>query len=887
MTTNRKYAVAAAMLAILTINALEIDNCRLIPEAQKAFWNKENFKIPEHMTVSYPVAAKTEAELLAEFIRDRFPAVKVSLSLPGETALCRLEISETGVPGSDEGYKLIIDRQGIILRARSVRGLYYGVRTVENLLRNNRGTELPGVEIEDYPSLELRGVYMVARFLRSGDVPRFVRLIKMLGGLKYNALLLEFGENLPLGNSPFTARREPTLTLKALELIKRTAAENHIEIIPQIQAITHENWLRSHPDYLTRITARKGQASLKSWNTALCPELPLGRELTDYVIRETIRLFQPKRFHLNMDEFGVCGWSQCDYCKNGHTTEQLVREVRHYEELVYSLGAVPIVYHDSFIPGRRERGEEALDQMRKSTIIHIWDYSDAPQEKTFAYFREKGFSDLLSASFCHQPINTMLLPRLTLRNGGKGTVLTYWGYLPDMFLSPDKITSKAAAGTVLAANYAWKADAVSYPRIGYDPAWEFRRRLAGDSPVCRDGVRFEAVNIDSSLNTRLGRDSKFPMLDAATVTKVKNCLAQTPEKYRLAVTASGEYAAAIPSSAAPVVISIGTTVRGLSFLINSERPGDISRASGNREQIASPVAELKFIYEDGKIIRTILKYRREITDWNSETSGWGCRFVWRGNDSRGALYSFNAFDWENPRPDKLIKSVEVSMAQGSWARPFLLAASAWDPGKLPGTPLASIDRIPAGAVEEEEKLSYTECGNFASGTPGKMKFRYTGATVTPIRYVFADDPSAPVPGKVLEIIVPPAQKAGERLRVFIDSPLPAKKQLRALLFDYQVDDPTALVHTGAYLMHSSAPVYLVNYDFHKPRRTPEWHRVTLPVRMLNNDGSGALEASEAGILRLSFWIRNHREPVKIRVGAVGITPNDAGYTEPLFIQQIE
>lgn len=60
------------------------------------------------------------------------------------------------IPGHAEGYYLCIDNHGIVVAGNDRRGLYYGIRTLEQLLAKK--DSLSGVEITDWPDVAVRGV---------------------------------------------------------------------------------------------------------------------------------------------------------------------------------------------------------------------------------------------------------------------------------------------------------------------------------------------------------------------------------------------------------------------------------------------------------------------------------------------------------------------------------------------------------------------------------------------------------------------------------------------------------------------------------------------------------------------------------------------------------
>jgi hexosaminidase len=116
------------------------------------------------------------AETLAEEIQDH-SGLKVSITGSKEKAsgvrrailLARLQdrgvrdfLASKGLKADsigDQGYLLFSDKTHLIVAANTGQGLFYGVQTLRQLLREDDGKLIcPPVSIRDLPSMELRGV---------------------------------------------------------------------------------------------------------------------------------------------------------------------------------------------------------------------------------------------------------------------------------------------------------------------------------------------------------------------------------------------------------------------------------------------------------------------------------------------------------------------------------------------------------------------------------------------------------------------------------------------------------------------------------------------------------------------------------------------------------
>ena len=905
-------AVAAAAALPLAVSGKVINNFfdqngfpLIVPTVRKLEKAPGAFALPQKIAVAAPQDAEKLVALLNEKIRGRFGKWSLHPAAEGEKAAIRLVLAQDDLPASPEGYTLAVGTDGIEIRARELRGLFYGCHTLAALITNNTTVYVPKCRITDWPEFPVRGIFLNLRDLKSSEVPQFVKVIRMLASLKLNTLVLEFAENLPLKDSPFTARKTPTLTEKDIAAILAAARDNYMEIVPHLQTITHERWLRTHPEYREKITSRKKDPGgwNSTWNTTICPEKPLARELTDYTIRETVRILKPKAFHLGLDEFHLCRWQVCDFCKTPHTTKQMVDEIHHVVKFTRSLGVTPWVYHDALRPGHPEKGEEALPGMPKDTVINMWSYRERPTVEFFEFFRKQGFEDQVGVSFCNVLANTMTMPRAAKEYRAKGVVLTYWHFVGRGMLKLEEFSPHAAAGTALSADYSWNPDDRDFTTLTWDPAREVRRRLAplGER---RFGLRYMEIPLNGVYNTLIGKDDAFPLLTAAAANKAAAAIAaQTPEKFRIKLAPSGEIAAAILSGspkdnypAGPLTVDTdGIKARGFSVLMTATRPADPSEFGYQKPRHLPVLLTATFRYADGSSAKRNFAYRQHYTDWNSEASGISGRFVWRSNDKRGALYNFCALDIDNPSPAKAVKAIEFSSARKFGVAPALLAMVAYAPEK--GTPAITSEKpLPTAAVEapREPEAKLVIAADFENGMGG-ARFRTEGSFAEKPTTRIIDEMDAPVPGKVLEITLPPAvgklSNGRWAARAILDVPVGDFEEINSVFANYKVSDPAAVDHSAIYLMDAKIRNLETKFGFHTAGDN-QWRMLTVPRRLLQPNINDAahnkrLPNDQIKVIRFSLWFKPYDKPIKLWIGRIGTSPSEGSWQEPLCNRQAE
>jgi len=173
-----------------------------------------------------------------------------------------LTIEEERTDLGEEGYELIVEPNGILLRAPYLTGLFHGVQTIRQLLppaieshaKQLGAWQVDCVTIQDVPRFGWRGVMLdVARHFF--PVTAVKRLIDQMAYYKFNILhihltddqgwrlmirswprLAEYG-----GTTDFTGGRGGFYTQEEYGQIVEYAAARYIDVIPEVEMPAHVN----------------------------------------------------------------------------------------------------------------------------------------------------------------------------------------------------------------------------------------------------------------------------------------------------------------------------------------------------------------------------------------------------------------------------------------------------------------------------------------------------------------------------------------------------------------------------------------------------------------------------------------------------------------------
>ena len=114
-----------------------------------------------------------------------------------------LQLSESNVPDSPEGYVLEVNDKGVTVTARTEAGLFYGCQTLEQLLEDSRDfdLEIPQMKITDYPAIAYRAVHLDTKH-HLDRMEYYYRMIDRLARYKVNAIIWELEDKLRFTRRP-------------------------------------------------------------------------------------------------------------------------------------------------------------------------------------------------------------------------------------------------------------------------------------------------------------------------------------------------------------------------------------------------------------------------------------------------------------------------------------------------------------------------------------------------------------------------------------------------------------------------------------------------------------------------------------------------------------
>lgn len=285
------------------------------------------------------------ARYLAANIKDQ---VGISLSVAegdaGEGAGILLTTEGANRDLGDEGYELRVSGDGIVLRANTSKGVFWGVQSIRQLLppRKTESVSIEGVRILDKPRFEWRGMHLdVGRHFTPVEFVK--RYIDLLAYHKLNTfhwhLTEDQGWRIEIKKYPKLtevaawrteedgSRYGGFYTQDEIRDVVAYAASRHITVVPEIEMPGHTKAvLAAYPELSCTGGPFDVPAKWGIYEDVFCAGNDKTFEFLEDVLEEVMPLFPGTFFHVGGDECPKARWKECAKCQQRIKEEGLASE---------------------------------------------------------------------------------------------------------------------------------------------------------------------------------------------------------------------------------------------------------------------------------------------------------------------------------------------------------------------------------------------------------------------------------------------------------------------------------------------------------------------------------------------------------------------------------
>ena len=365
-------------------------------------------------------------------------------------------------------YKLMVYEESIEVTGNSGSGLYYGIQTLRQLVRNSPPA-IPCVEIIDYPAFESRGFY---HDITRGKVPTLETLKELADRLsfyKINQLQLYIEHSFAFRkHSEIWVDSDP-ITAEEILVFDEYCRKRNIELVPSLstfghlyhalvsKSFRHLNEFEELPETSYILVDRMGHYTLDVCN-------PLSLQFVYEMIDEFMPLFSSDKFNICCDETFDLGQGR---------NKALVEEVgagklylyfaKNIIEFVKSRKKTVMMWGDILL-----KHPEVVKDVPEDVIILNWDYSPNITEEGIRLIAEAGLAQYVCPGVqgWNKLISNMdaadknISASIAYANkyNAKGVLNTDWGDFGNI-----NLMSGSIPGAIFGAGLSWNADTLGKP----------------------------------------------------------------------------------------------------------------------------------------------------------------------------------------------------------------------------------------------------------------------------------------------------------------------------------------------------------------------------------------------------------------------------------------
>lgn len=292
-------------------------------------------------------------------------------------------VAANAVPGpdlGDEGYRLVVRPDRIVLAGRTAAGTFYATQTLRQLIRANRDTAdaIPAVSITDYPAFAHRGFTDDISRGPFPTVDEMRRIIATAAELKLNCLNWYVEHVFQIPKHPVICPPGIGLSRELLAELESYAKRYHVELIGGFQSFGHFWNILKHDEY----------KHLRETGGILSPAFEESYRLLADIYDAIAPSFHSPLFNINCDEtYGLGEGPAKSLVEQEGLGAVYAGHVRRVHELLAAHGKRVMMWGDIVL-----QHPEQLATLPKDIIMLSWGYGAAPTfERAIVPFKESGF----------------------------------------------------------------------------------------------------------------------------------------------------------------------------------------------------------------------------------------------------------------------------------------------------------------------------------------------------------------------------------------------------------------------------------------------------------------------------------------------------------------
>jgi len=372
---------------------------------------------------------------------------------------------------NQEAYNIVNSDGLFIIFSLSERGLFYGIQTLIQLLKNYYIVKkeekldyfiIPDLEIKDSSDLIMRGVAQDVSRGQVCTVENAKRYIKKLSHYKMNFYCIYIEDMFSHPNHPLIGKERGAFSCEEIKEIDAYAKNHFIELIPIFECLGHVDNILQHKKYW-HLGEFPGAQSLDISNPEIYPFL------TDYISKLS-ECFSTQYFHIGCDEsFDVGKYNSKEYIEINGKSQALAEFYNKIYDISKKNNNKNVIMYDDIV----RKDADILENLKKDMILMYWEYNPKIKNPPVEKFIEAGHRVIVSPSMLNwnrnfpdnknasqNIINMIEIAYKYRKNGCLGVLTSTWGDQRYFSLRENEIF-----GAIFTADKAWNVKKFEYDQF--------------------------------------------------------------------------------------------------------------------------------------------------------------------------------------------------------------------------------------------------------------------------------------------------------------------------------------------------------------------------------------------------------------------------------------
>lgn len=341
--------------------------------------------------------------------------------------------------GNKESFKIVVDAEGVVIKAASAAGLFYAMEVLKQL-RDQTNGNLPYLSLFDEPALKTRGLLLDVGRDKIPTLDTLYSLLDKFASMRINHIELYMeGFSYDYEEHRYLFADETPITANDIKALNSYAKSLFIDLVPNQNVLGHmEKWLAT-PQYNHLAECEDG---FMFENIYWRPPMTLDTrneesyQFVTNMLDSILENFESEYVNLNLDEpFELGRGKNLEYAKKHGRTKLFMDYVKKLNSYCRAKGRTMLMWGDIVL-----HNPECLKDFPKDIVLLDWIYEGEAHFESHARLLQNtglryclcpGTSSWgsLTGRSDNMKKNIMDAVDCSIRFGGEGIITTDWGDL--------------------------------------------------------------------------------------------------------------------------------------------------------------------------------------------------------------------------------------------------------------------------------------------------------------------------------------------------------------------------------------------------------------------------------------------------------------------------